>query len=635
MLKTVYFNPLDTKYKSVRGAVRANESFELVIRFSRPVNPDRVELVLIKEGESEVAYPLVQRETNDAGIFEFGTSLTVTSAGLYFYNFVIQGDEGTYHVGSDGNLDALLGKGNKWQLTVTDPIYAPPSWLSGGIMYQIMPDRFYNGLAVPVKKQASRPVKPVSKRLATKDGVIYRDDWDGIPEYRPTAGGKILNNDFFGGNLKGIIKKLPYLMTLGVTCIYLNPVFEARSNHKYDTGNFLRVDSDFGTEEDLSKLIKSAGKKGMRIILDGVFSHAGDDSIYFNKYGRYDSEGAYQSKDSPYYEWFDFEKFPDEYKAWWGIDTLPQINKNNKHYAEFITGAEGVLAKWQGLGIGGWRLDVADELPDGFTDAVVRRVKTVTPDALVLGEVWEDASNKISYGSRRRYFGGRQYDSVSNYPFKADILNFVRTGDGARLANTVANIINNYPKTVLDNLMNILGTHDTARVLTVLGEPSGSTESRQDRAKSKVKDLNKAVTKVKLAAALQYTLPGVPCVYYGDEAGLQGYEDPFNRKCYPWETVDFKWDKKQKNLLSWYRTLGKIRKSNADILSAGDYELVEADNGIFAFEREQGDERITVIANTRDRAYEYAIAGGPLDLVTKKPYTGVVPACGCVILRKL
>ena len=635
MLKTVYFNPLDAKYKSVRGAVRANESFELVIRFSRPINPHTVELTLVKEGESEVNYPLTQRETNDIDIFEFGTILTVTSAGLYFYNFVIHGDEGSYHVGSDGNLDALLGKGNKWQLTVTDPIYASPSWLNGGIMYQIMPDRFCNGFAVTGKKKETHSAKFPPTRLATKNGVVYRDDWGGIPEYRPTAEGKILNNDFFGGNLKGVIKKLSYLKSLGVACIYLNPIFEARSNHKYDTGNFLRVDSDFGTEDDLRQLIKSAGKKGMRIILDGVFSHTGDDSIYFNKYGKYDSEGAYQSKGSPYYDWFDFNKFPDEYKAWWGIDTLPQTNKNNKHYIEFIAGAEGVLTKWQRMGIGGWRLDVADELPDEFTDAVVKRVKAITPDALVLGEVWEDASNKMSYGIRRRYFGGKQYDSVSNYPFKADIINFVRTGDGVRLANTVSHIVNNYPKTVLDNLMNVLGTHDTARVLTVLGNPNGSTESREDRAKSKVKDLDNAINKVKLAAALQYFLPGIPCVYYGDEAGMQGYEDPFNRKCYPWETPTAKWDKRLKKLLTWYRTLGRVRKANADILATGDYQLVEAEEGIFAFEREQCDERITVIVNVRSKSYEYAIAGGPLDLVTKKPYTGLVPACGCVILRKI
>jgi len=616
-MKTVFYNPLQTEYKSPRGAVAVGEELRLMIKFTRPANPDVVEVVVTKDGEKEVPYTMIQKDAQD-GVFEYQTSIKITSPGLYHYYFNVHGDETTYYVGSDNNLDALLGKGNKWQLTVFEPIYAEPEWLKGGVMYQIMPDRFCDG----------------GDRLTTKRGVIYRDDWGGTPEYRPTSEGKILNNDFFGGNIKGIIKKLGYLKTLGVTCIYLNPIFEAHSNHKYDTGNYLAIDSDFGSEDDLKTLIKRADKRGMRVVLDGVFSHTGDDSIYFNKYNKYDSEGAYQSQSSPYSDWYDFKKFPDKYKSWWGIDTLPQIDKTNKRYIEFVCGVEGVLAKWGKLGIGGWRLDVADELPDAFLDAATRRIKSITPDALVLGEVWEDGSNKIAYGYRRRYLGGKQLDSVSNYPFKEDILNFAATGDGVRLANTVGHIVNNYPKRVLDSLMNILGTHDTARVLTVLSTADRDISTRDGRAAALASDLDKAMAKVRLAAALQYMLPGVPCLYYGDEAGLEGYEDPFNRRCYPWETPESKWDKRNKKLLSWYKLLGKIRAANSDILAKGEYKHVESGDGVFVFERESYGDKITVIANATDKPLDYAIAGGPIDLITKKPYTNIVPAYGVAIVRK-
>jgi len=617
--KSILFNPLDAKHKSKLGAVKVNEQFEIKIQILKDLNPSAIELCISKDGESEVIYPLIDEDNVDKHYFCYSLDFVVTTPGLYFYNFRVRNENGSFYIGCDDSLNAIWDDGKRFQLTAYETQYSPANWLKGGIMYQILPDRFFDG----------------GQRLKTKTAVVYRNDWGGTPVYKPTVDGKILNNDFFGGNIKGIIKKLPYLKSLGVSCIYLNPIFEAYSNHKYDTGNYLRVDSDFGTEEDLSSLIKKTEKKGMKIILDGVFSHTGDDSIYFNKYARYDSIGAYQSLESPYIDWYQFESHPDVYKSWWGIDVIPHTNKHSKHFTEFICGVEGVLAKWQHKGVAGWRLDVVDELPDCFLDKIAQRVKAIQPDALMLGEVWEDASNKNSYGVRRRYFGGRQLDSVSNYPFKEDIINFVKWGDGKRLAITLSHIINNYPKDALDSLMNILGTHDTVRILTALGEADGAIESRDDRAKAKIKNIDVALEKVKLATVLQYMLPGVPCVYYGDEVGLEGYEDPFNRRCYPWETADNKLPKTHKKLLSFYRALGKIRNANSDILATGDFKLIEANDNLFVFERCFGNEHITVITNASQNPLEYSVAGELTNLLTKKPYTGIVSPISAIVLRKM
>jgi len=620
-LKPILYNPLELQHKSKRGAVCANQLFEIKLKIARDYNPDSVELHITKDGETEVTYALIDKNAIDKHYYEYSLSFMVTTPGLYFYHFSVRNDYGSHFIGCDDSLSAVWGSGNRWQLSAYETQNAAPNWLKGGIMYQILPDRFFDA----------------GERLATKTGreeVIYRSDWGNLPEYRATEDGKILNNDFFGGNIKGIIKKLGYLKSLGVTALYLNPIFEAYSNHKYDTGNYMRIDSDFGTEEDFANLIKRAEKRGIKIILDGVFNHTGDNSIYFNKYGRYDSVGAYQSKNSPYSDWYLFEQFPDKYISWWGIDTIPHTNKNSINFSEFIAGVEGVIAKWQKMGVSGWRLDVVDELPDKFLDKIAHRVKSIDSNALLIGEVWEDASNKISYDKRRRYFSGKQLDSVSNYPFKDDIINFVTSGNSWQLANTVGRIINNYPKDVLDNLMNILGTHDTARILTTLGDTNGAIETREDRAKATVKDLEKATQKVKLAATLLYTLPGIPCVYYGDEIGLQGFEDPFNRRCYPWETDTKKLEKPQKKLLSFYRALGKIRAANTDVLATGDFNLIETNDNTFVFSRKSGNKNIIIIANANDKPLEYAVAGGYTNLITKKPYTGAVPAYSAVVLRK-
>ena len=608
MSNNVTFFPNCKKCKTPTGAATVGEPISLTLKFTRPQNPAEVYLILTKDNEDPVGYAMNLVKDED-GEYTYSITVKVTSAGLYFYHFEIHNEEQIYRVGSDVDLHALLGKGSDWQLTVTGDVYAPTA-LDGGVMYEIMPDRFFIG----------------GERRMTKSYAVYRDDWDGVPEFRADANGKIRNEDFFGGNLKGITKKLTYLKNLGVTCIYLTPIFEAHSNHKYDPGNYMRIDGDFGTEDDLKDLIKKATKRGIKIIVDGVFSHTGDDSIYFNKAGSYDSVGAYNSVKSPYYDWYKFKNYPNEYECRYNIDIMPDTDCNNAVFDEFINGTEGVIGRWTRMGLSGWRLDVCEQLSDDFIKRCVKAAKRENPDAVVYGEIFMDASNMIVNGVRRNFVTDGKLDSVTNYPFKEDILNFVRCGDANRLNNTVGFVVNNYPKRAVDSLMNVLGNHDTARLMTVLGD-NGEINCREDKATATVKNVDEAVKLVKMASALQYTLPGVPCVYYGDEVGMEGFEDPFNRKCYPWGSGN-------KELLKWYKQLGRLRGNEKSVFAHGRYKSIDTEDGVMFFKRKADGEEVFVIVNNSGKTYAPKLGGGEYtDLMTYKPFGGKVADKSVAIVK--
>ena len=608
MSKTVSFFPNCHKYKTPTGAATVGEPISLTLKFTRPQNPSEVFLVLTKDGEDAVRYAMNLVKDED-GEYTYALTVKVTSSGLYFYHFDIQNDEQTYRVGSDVDLHALLGKGSDWQLTVTSDEYKP-TFIDGGVIYEIMPDRFFIGGA----------------RNKTKPYALYRDDWGGVPAYEADENGKVKNIDFFGGNIKGITKKLTYLKSLGVTCLYLMPIFEAHSNHKYDPGNYMRVDSDFGTMDDLKDLIAKADKRGIKIILDGVFSHTGDDSIYFNRAGSYDSTGAFQSVKSPYFGWYKFNRWNDDYQCRYNIDIMPDTDDTNPMYAEFVAGPEGVIRYWTRLGLGGWRLDVCEQLSDEFISHCVRAAKKENPDAVMYGEVFMDASNMVVRDKRRCFVTDGKLDSVTNYPFKEDILNFVRCGDSARLNNTVGFVINNYPKHTVDSLMNVLDNHDTARLMTVLGD-NGEITCKEDKATAEVKNKKQAKQLVKMASALQYTLPGVPCIFYGDEVGMEGFEDPFNRRCYPWGSGD-------KELLGWYKKLGALRANERDVFAHGHYCGIDTEHGVMFFKRKLGNEIIYVVVNNSGSEYTPELPEGEYtDLLTYKSFTGTVADKGVAVIK--
>ncbi len=608
MTKQVSFFPNCKKCKTPTGAATVGEPISLTLKFTRPQNPSEVFFVLTKSGEDAVRYPMNLVKDED-GEYTYSITVKVTSSGVYFYHFDIQNEEQVFRVGSDVDLHALLGKGGDWQLTVTADAYTPTA-LDGGVMYEIMPDRFFIG----------------GERLKTKPYAQYRDDWGGVPEYRADADGKVANIDFFGGNLKGITKKLTYLKNLGVTSIYLTPIFEARSNHKYDPGNYMRIDGDFGTADDLKDLIKKAAKRGISVILDGVFSHTGDDSIYFNRAGTYERAGAYGSVKSPYYPWYKFRSWPNDYECRYNIDIMPDTDCENAAFDEFVTGQEGVISYWTRLGLGGWRLDVCELLSDEFIKHCAHAAKRENPDAVIYGEVFMDASNLAADNGNRCFVSDGKLDSVTNYPFKEDILNFVRCGDAARLNNTVAHVINNYPKHAVDSLMNLLDNHDTARLMTALGD-NGAISSRDDKANAAVANREETVKLVRMASALQYTLPGVPCVYYGDEVGMEGFEDPFNRRCYPWGGGD-------KELLRWYKKLGAVRKNERAVFAHGRYKSIDADHGVMFFARKLDAQTVYVIVNNSGSAYVPELpAGEYTDLMTYKPFGGKVADKSVAIVK--
>ncbi|MBQ1793286.1 MAG: alpha-glucosidase C-terminal domain-containing protein, partial [Peptostreptococcaceae bacterium] len=357
----------------------------------------------------------------------------------------------------------------------------------------------------------------------------------------------------------GIISKLNYLKSLGISIIYLSPIFEAQSNHKYDTGNYKAIDPMFGDEEIFKELIKEAKEKGMSIILDGVFSHTGDDSIYFNKYGNYDSLGAYQSKESKYSSWYNFKNYPNEYDCWWGVKSMPNVNENEESYMDYIIrDKDSVINKWMNYGVKGWRLDVVDELPNKFLDELRKETLKANNESILIGEVWEDASNKISYNERRKYLLGNQLNGVTGYVFKNIILDFLTYKiNSSDVYNKFMTIKENYPKYAFKSNLNLLGTHDTPRILTELNED---------------KEL------LNLAVAIQMTFEGVPYVYYGDEAGMTGGKDPDNRKTYPWKNED-------KELIAFYKKMIKDRNNN-EVLSRGDTTFLNLENeDVFAYIR--------------------------------------------------
>ena len=584
----------------------------------RSINCSKVTLVIHDDFNNYSYHDLLWCGMNGDSEEWWGFDYNFQNAGLYFYHFNYETPFGTNHIYlRSAGLGSFASQGNEWQQTVYSPDYKTPDWVKGGIMYQIFPDRFYNS--------------GEKKNNVPEDRIIHKDISD-TPVWKPDEYGRILNNDYFSGDLKGIKEKLPYLKYLGTTILYLNPIFEAHSNHRYNTADYSKIDPLLGNENDFKELCKEAQKYGIKVILDGVFSHTGSDSIYFNRENRYDSVGAYNSEKSEYSPWFTFNN-DGSYKSWWGIDTLPETNEENDEYIEFITGKGGILEKWLQFGASGYRLDVADELPDKFIDALYKSVKSLSDDYFVIGEVWEDATNKFSHGGRRRYLLGGQLDSVMNYPFANAILDFMRYGVAENFMETVVSVCENYPKPALDVLMNHIGTHDTARILTRLINFELEHKPREIQAGYKLTDNEYAHAKelLKTSTVLQYTLPGFPSIYYGDEAGLQGGSDPFNRAFYPWGNED-------KSLINWYKKLGELRHK-LTCLKDGRFTPYSAMLSCVAYIRESKEQKIFVIANKNNHEITYNLPyefWNTVELTKDLPVTEsvTVPAYSAVLLLK-
>ena len=579
------FNSRKIEYKDKIRAIATDEKVKLRIIVPRSMKCCGATLCVVKENESPAYYSMFWAGMCGDDNEYWELHFFATTPGLYWYHFELDTPWGRSFVRNVGRgVGDFAPDASDFQQTVYDKNFKTPDWLKGGIIYQIFPDRFYSS---GTEKHDVRPSR-----------VMRR--WGDEPFWREEQMNGIWNNDYFGGDLKGIEEKLLYLANLGVTCIYLNPIFEANSNHRYDTADYEKIDPLLGTEDDLKSLCKTAREQyGISIILDGVFSHTGCDSKYFNIYSNYDDVGAYNSKESPYYPWYKFINWPDEYHSWWGIKLLPEVIEETPEYREYICGKNGILRKWLKCGISGWRLDAADELPDVFLDDLRRAVKDENSDAVIIGEVWEDATTKLAYGERRRYLLGEQLDSVMNYPFADAVLNFVKFANADAFIDSVMSIIEKYPPQVTNVLMNHIGTHDTERAITRLaGENCEGYGRHWQHEHNKLSDYDyyRGVSMMKIASLIQYTLPGVPSLYYGDEIGMQGMKDPFNRACMDWYEPNTE-------LHRWYKRLGEIRRG-CKAFERGSFVPIYCSYKTVAYLRSGDNNEVLVAVNLDENAVD-------------------------------
>lgn len=617
--------PFDSRkdyYRSPFGAVEQGTSIHLRVLIPHNLNTSNVEMcVKYDDDYNWNFYNMFWHGYFDDHTEIWECDFTADRIGLYWYSFKLNTNEGVrYIIPSDPYQVSTIehSPGRSWQITCYKKGFETPSWPVGGVMYQIFPDRFnFSG----------------EKKDFQRTDLSINHDWYALPQWWPNEHGEITNTDFFMGDLKGIEQKLDYLESLGVTCIYLNPISKSYSNHRYDTGDYSEVDPILGTEEDFVSLCAEAKKHGIHVINDGVFSHTGSDSKYFNRSGRYGSGGAYRDQNSPYSSWYKFNHWPDNYNSWWGFYTLPEVNENDPSYNEYINGENGIVRKWMKCGNSGWRLDVADELPNEFLENLRKAVKTENPQGIIIGEVWEDASNKESYGARRKFLLGEELDSVMNYVFRNAILDFVKGGDAKYVMDTIMSVVENYPRPVLRVLMNLLSTHDTERALTIIaGEPLNGRD-RHWQAHTRLSDdqRNYGIKMMKIAVAIQYTLPGFPCVYYGDEAGMEGYRDPFNRCCYPW-------GRENKELIEWHTKLGNLRKS-CSALWDGDIIPVQCRGRLLSYMRIDNNSSLFCAFNAGETQMVISMPPG---YSNSKPLFGtrvensglIIPAHGCAFLLK-
>ena len=571
----ILFDSQELKYKTPFGTLSQGELCTLNIHIPCSVQATKVECILdYEDGRPGVVAALTKARTEGAYDI-FSGSFSINKPGLYFYYFRIYKPTDSFRLfkyGHDTNMEA----GDRWQLTCTPKDFVTPDWAKGAVFYQIFPDRFYK-VGAPDLTGKLEP-------------YTVHENWNDEVHWRPNEKGEVLNNDFFGGNFRGITEKMDYIADLGATIIYLNPISKSFSNHRYDTADYKTPDPMLGTIEDFKALCEAAHERGIKVILDGVYSHTGSDSPYF--------QSACQSPDSPYYSWYTFYEYPNRYNSWWGFETLPTVNKLDPAFMDYIIDAEdSVVAHWLGLGADGFRLDVVDELPDAFVLRLKNRIRQIRPDALLVGEVWEDASNKISYNIRRRYFVDGALDSCMNYPFRNAILHFVKGWDnGLNFKETVMAIAENYPPQVLSCNMNLLGTHDTPRILTALVDDFVGSREEYAARKLSCEERSLAEQRLLMASFLQFTLPGAPSIYYADEAGMEGHKDPFNRRTYPW-------GQENQDLLAHFKKLGALRKELA-ALRLGDIHFFCWDGKKLGFSRCLNGEKVNVYVNASDTPWE-------------------------------
>lgn len=631
-MNALFHNTWDPAYRMPFGAIEAGKSVKLRLQAKKgDLTGAKVQLKNYDKGTTsteEMSYAgWTQVDGKNVELWE--TTVTPKEKGVYGYKFIARDGTAVAEYGEDtqeGKTGVATEKNaNLFQMTVYDPTFKTPDWMKKAVVYQIFPDRFFNG----------NPKNDAAKSNARGKEPIEHMKWSDLPDNPRLAseeaykGDNIWSNDFFGGDIAGIQKKLDYIQSLGVNTLYLNPIASAASNHKYDATDYKAIDPMFGSPQEFDAFTKELKKRKMHLILDGVFNHVGDDSVYFDRYGKYPTVGAYEywariydlmnSKKlteaeakkeaeaqfikegqvfSPYgfQNWFNIENVKTngvyKYQAWWGFDSLPEIKSvpgakvpynselNNTNFAKYIMYDKDSVAKsWLQRGASGWRLDVANEVDPEFWREFRHELKTGKgEEPLILGEIWDDAS---------KYFLGDLYDSVMNYRFRGTMLDYLKNGKAENAYDQLQAVEEDYPKEAFYALMNLMGSHDTARAVFLLGNGTDTSERAEY---DKKYDYELGVQRLKLASIFQMGYPGAPTIYYGDEAGVTGSKDPDNRRVYPWGHED-------KALVAHYQKVGKARKANADLFALGDLKTLYAKGDIIAYARTNEKKAAVVIVN--------------------------------------
>jgi cyclomaltodextrinase / maltogenic alpha-amylase / neopullulanase len=428
-------------------------------------------------------------------------------------------ERGTSGIGAVAEMPSSIKRIRRYRQTVYAADYRVPAWARDAVYYYIFPERFRNG-------DARNDPKPGATPFHDKT-VEFHQDWNERP-YVPHSGDGSddqYSNDFYGGDIAGIIEKLDYIKSVGANTLYITPMFTAASNHKYDTADWKHIDPHFGSNDDFARLCREAAKRGIRVIPDASLNHSGADSIYFDRYGTRGGQGAFSNgkinPDSPYASWYTFDATqtdPDkQFKGWVGVLDLPEIDKASPSYRDFAYRApDSVTKTWLHAGAAGWRMDVAPWVPDDFWREWRTEVKRTKPDALTVAETWFDAS---------KFFLGDEFDSTMNYIFRNAVLDYANGGDAHAMVANLEEMREAYPPQALSALMNLLSTHDSARSLHLFGDVDGKSTPEQ---------VALAKRKLRLAVFFQMTYPGSPAIFYGDEVGVTGGDDPMNRGTYPW-----------------------------------------------------------------------------------------------------
>lgn len=609
---SVQFNSRDLNDKSPFGATTQGTPVAFSLQSNAKVKS--VELIIEKrsmEGNQELLeYAEVARvpmeKVQDGDRLKWRAKYGFPDIGVFGYHFVVRIDEQSFvyqnnrqsiywtrERGSNGVglIEPDLGERNRpsirrFRHTVFAKDFVVPSWARDVVYYYVFPERFRNG-------DKSNDPKPGRDTYQDK-GVEFHANWNDRP-YKPKTGDgsdDVYNNDFFGGDLAGIIEKLDYIKDLGANTIYMTPVFQAPSNHKYDTADYKKVDPAFGTNADFETLTREAAKRGIRVIPDTSLNHTGADSIYFDRYKKYASKGAFEGAkvqaDSPYASWYKFDttqKEPNkQFKGWVDISDLPELDKSSKSFREFAYGAnDSVMKLWLDRGAAGWRMDVAPWVPDDFWREWRRAIKTHKPDALTVAETWFDSS---------KYFLGDTFDSTMNYIFRNTVMDYAAGGNAKTLYQNLELIREVYPPQAHFALMNLLSTHDAARAL----HNFGYDHDTKDEAKIAL-----AKRKLLLAVFFQMTYPGAPTIYYGDEVGVTGGDDPYNRQTYPWADTGGKPDMA---LHAEFKRLIKMRHDH-DVLRHGALSApLYADENVIVLLRTLGNVTAVIAMNNGATARE-------------------------------